>query len=422
MTTTSNSSAAAQCPVAHDKPFDPLDPEQVANPWPWLEAARRDMPVFFMEQFGVWCVSRYDDVLQVLRDPHTFSNRNANTFRELSPILREVYPNGHPGRHSMFLKDPPEHARVRKLVQKALTPKVVAQLEPKVRRRCDDLVDQFINDGRCDFAAQFSAWLPVQVITDVVGAPIERDEDFLVWGKDYFAIVEGGPVLTAEQEQELAERARRMMKWLHEFVDDRRYHPRDDLISGLILAEGDEGEPALSNDEIIGVVNSFLVAGVETTAVFIPLLVRELLRHPDQWEELKADRSLIPNTVEEALRFWAPARATRRLVLRDTEIGGVAIPEGAVVQILELSACHDSAVFERPETFDVRRPNASKHVAFGHGIHMCIGAPLARLEAQMALETLIARIPDVRLVEGQQETWLPHFTLPRFTSLLLEWA
>jgi cytochrome P450 len=412
---------SAQCPVAHGRPFDPLEVEQAACPWPWLRAAREQCPVFFMEQFGVWCVSRYDDVMQVLRDTTTFSNKGANTFRELSPTLREIYPNGHPGQHSMFLKDPPAHTRIRKLVNKALTPKVVAALEPTVRLRCNTLIDTFISDGRCDLAKQFAARLPVQVIVDTVGVPIERDEDFLRWGQDYFALIEGGPVLTEEQEHELADRNRALMTWLVDYVDARRREPQDDLISTLIQVTGDDGEPALSNDEIIGVVNSFLTAGVETTQVFVPLLVRELLRHPEQWEEVRADRSLIPNAIEEALRFWSPARATRRLVIEDTEIGGVPIPKGAVVQIMEVSANHDDEIFEQPESFDIHRSNANKHLAFGHGVHMCIGAPLGRLEARVALETLIDRIPSMRLAADQQEDWRPHFVLPRFTTLLLEW-
>jgi cytochrome P450 len=169
------------------------------------------------------------------------------------------------------------------------------------------------------------------------------------------------------------------------------------------------------------VLNSNLVAGIETTAIFLPLLLRELLRHPVPWAEVQRDRSLIANAVDEALRLWAPARTNRRAVTQDTMIGGVPIRKGAHVLIAYSSANRDPEAFERANAFDIHRHNANKHLSFGRYTHMCIGAPLARLEARVTIDAVIDRLPNVRLVPGQAETWLPHVILPRFTALEIEW-
>ena len=409
------------CPYVEGKRFDPLDQEQTARPWPWLRQAREASPVFYDERLDVWCITRYEDVRQLYRDYERLSNRNSNTFRELPPRLRAIYPDGHPGTKSMLLKDPPAHTRIRKLVNKALTPKVVAQFEPQIAKRANDLIDAYVDDGRCEFYSQFSAMFAAQVITDVIGAPVELNDDLLNWGNDYFALTEGAPPLTPAHEAEIADRAERMVSFLEDFVRVRREADHGDVVSSLIRATGDDGEPTLGDDEILGVVNSFFVAGVETTQNFLPLLARELLRHPDQWAALVADPTRIENAVEEGLRYWSPARSNRRYTLVDVTVGDVRIPAGSVVLLLPISANHDDEVFSEPESFDIDRPNAPKHLGFGLGVHLCIGAPLARLEACVAVRALAQRIPSLRLVDDQQDSWFPHVTLPRLASLELEW-
>ena len=421
MDATELADSAPGCPYVEGKRFDPLDQEQAARPWPWLSQARNASPVFYDDQLDVWCITRYEDVRRLYRDYERLSNRNSNTFRELPPSLRAIYPDGHPGTKSMLLKDPPAHTRIRKLVNKALTPKVVANFEPQIARRAHDLIDSFVSDGHCDFYSQFSVFFPAQVITDVIGAPVDLNDDLLNWGNDYFALTEGAPPLTPEHEAEIAERAARMVSFLDEFVRTRREVDHGDVISGLIRATGDDGEPTLSDEEILGVVNSFFVAGVETTQNFLPLLVRELLRHPDQWQAIVDDPTKIENAVEEGMRYWSPARSNRRYTLSDVTVGEVTIPAGSVVLLLPISANHDDEVFAGPDTFDIDRPNALKHVGFGMGVHLCIGAPLARLEAQVAVAALAKRIPGLRLVANQDERWVPHVTLPRLASLDLEW-
>jgi cytochrome P450 len=218
------------------------------------------------------------------------------------------------------------------------------------------------------------------------------------------------------------------------FIEERRRDPREDLTSALIHARTDDGEPALTTDEVIGVLNSNLVAGIETTAIFIPLLLRELLVVPERWAEIVADRTmpwgwlgasrsswLIDRAVDEALRMWAPARASRRVATEDSTIAGVPIPKGSAVLVAWASVNRDEAVFDDPDRFDLHRSNASKHLSFGRYTHMCIGAPLARLEARVAIEAFIDRLDDIRLVDGQDERWLPHTILPRFARLEIAW-
>ena len=410
------------CPVAEGAAFDPLSPEGTANPWPWYAAARREAPVFYLAEHDVWCVTRYEDVLEVLRDTSTYSSANAFKWRPLPASLSEVFPDGHPGQQSMIMQDPPEHTRIRRPANKVLTPRAVRELEPKVRRRCHLLIDSFVEDGRCEILSQFSSLLPVQVITDIVEAPLDKDLAFLHWARDQFWLVEGAPPLTEDVATEIAERDGPFMEWLTAFVNERRQNPGDDFVSGLIYAETKDGDPVLTTTEVVGIINSLLVAGTETTAVSIPLILRELLRRPEQWAQLLADPSLIPQAVEEGLRYCSPARGTRRVVTRDTTLGGVEIPAGAEVHIMLASTQRDEAIFENPDTFDLHRADVSKHTAFGRGTHMCLGAPLARLELRVTFEALIERIPGMRLVEGQAERWMPHMSLPRLMELHIEWS
>jgi cytochrome P450 len=414
--------AAPRCPVVHGRAFDPFDPEQADNPYPWMSAARKEAPVFYMPELDVWCVTRHDDVLEVMRDDATFSSRNAITPRQLSGPLAEVFPNGHPIQHSLLLKDPPEHTRVRKLVQRNFTPTAIARYEDMVRNRANALIDDFIADGHCDLVAQYTALLPVQVICDIIGIPDAETKNLGRWADDTMLLLEGAPPLSPEREQELAQRARPVMEWLTAFVHERRERPRDDLASELLLARDDDGQPLMTTDEVIGFIDSLLIAGVGTTKNFIALATRELLSHRDQWDEIKADRSLLQNALEECLRLRTPSRGSRRTAMRDVTIGGTTIPKGAKVQILLFSPQRDETVFEDPDRLDIHRPSAKKHFAFGRWTHMCLGANLAKLEARVSFELFLDRLPDMRLAPDQDWQWVPNMTIPEFTSLKLEWA
>ena len=414
--------AAPRCPVVDGKPFDPFDQEQAENPYPWAAAARNEAPVFYMPELDVWCVTRYDDVLEVLRDHNTFSSRNAITPRQLSGPLAEVFPDGLPVRHSLLLKDPPEHTQIRKLVQRRFTPTAIAQYEDMVRGQANRLIDDFIDDGCCELVSQYSSLLPLRVICDIAGIPDAETHNLGHWVDDTLLLLEGAPPLSAEQEEQIARRLKPIMEWLLAWVKERRLNPRDDITSELLSARTDDGQPRMTSDEVIGFLNGLLTAGIGTTKNFIALATRELLSHPDQWEQLKADRSLLDNALEECLRLRSPSRGSRRTTLRDVTIGGTTIPKGAVVQLLMYSPQHDESVFEDPDRLDIHRPNAIKHFSFGRSTHMCLGASLARLEARVSFELFLDRLPDMRLAPDQEYRWVPNMTIAEFTSLRLEWG
>jgi cytochrome P450 len=420
-TAVSPSARVPRCPFAHGRPYDPVSVAATEDAEPWLSAAREQTPVFYLDEQDVYVVTRHSDILSVLRDPATFSSRYANKFRPLeSPVLRAAFPDGHPGLRSMLLTDPPAHNRIRRLANVALTPKAVARAEPDMRRRCHELVDRIRPNGQAELMAEFGAPMTIMMISDLAGLPESVHEDLRHWSSDYFALTHGAPPFTPEREHEIADRAVRMSTFLHDFVEERRHHPREDLISALLHARTPEGDPALTTDEVIGVLNSLTVAGVETTALFVPLLMRLLLRHPEQLAEVRADPSLLPAAIEEGLRHTTVARGVRRTATRDTEVAGVPIPAGQDVFLSYVSANHDPAVFHDAARFDIRRNRPDRHLTLGKGVHYCIGAPLAKAQARIALEVLLERLRGLRLVD-EELTWTPHMTLPRPDRLPVAW-
>jgi cytochrome P450 len=235
------------------------------------------------------------------------------------------------------------------------------------------------------------------------------------------AMSASAPPLDRQERLDRSLRSVAFTDWLRGFIAERRAAPRDDLASALIHAQTDDGDPALSTAEVVSLIASILNAGTATTANFLPLMVRELLRHRGQWEAVKEERTLVPNVVEEALRLVTPVRGVRRTATREATVGDVTIPEGADLYVHYGAPQRDPEVFRDPDSFDIRREDLKKHFAFGRWTHMCLGAPLARLEGRVTLECLIDRIPDVRLVEPQRERWTPNLLTPGFGSLLLEW-
>jgi cytochrome P450 len=377
--------------------------------------------VFYLEKQDVWVVTRYDDILAILRDDETFSSRNALVPKAMTGPLTEVFPDGHPLRHSLLLKDPPEHHFIRRLVQRNFTPQAVARYEGMIRERANRLIDAFIEDGHCDLVAQFSGRLPGQVVCAIIGIPDSEAQQLASWSEDSMLLLEGAPPLSDAERQALAERAAPVMAWLTDFVDARRLQPRDDLTSDLLQAATSEGGPALSTELVVGFIDSLLIAGVGTTKNFIASAVRDLLTHREQWEQIKADRSLLENALEECLRFRTPSRGSRRMTTREVELGGVRIPKGAHIHMMLHSAQRDETIFEDPDELDIHRSNIKQHFAFGRWTHMCLGANLARLEGRISFETFFDRLPDMRLVEGQSFEWIPNMTIPAFKSLVIEW-
>ncbi|WP_024934888.1 cytochrome P450 [Actinomadura welshii] len=409
------------CPVAHGQAFNPLDPGQSGDPYPWLRAAQAKCPVFYMPEQNMWCVTRYADVVQVLRDTETYSSRKVIRLAQLDADLLDAFPDGPPD-EVLVSTDPPKHTRLRALAQTAFTPKLVNEREDEIRALCHRLIDGFADRGRCDLAAEFAERLPVQAITRLVGAPLEKSEDFYQWGIDRVTLLLGAPRLDERQRAELSRRVVAMSTWLREFVEERRENPRDDLASALVHATTDEGFPVLSTPETVTMIGTILSAGSSTTSHFLPLMVRELLSHPDQWAQVAADRGVLKRAVEEVLRYRTSVHGVTRTTTRPVTLGGVDLPEGADLYVHYAAAQRDPEIFDDPDALDVHRPNVKRHFAFGRGVHTCLGAPLARLEARVALECLIDRLPNLRLApDAPPERWIPSMLTPGLERLDLEW-
>jgi cytochrome P450 len=409
------------CPVAHGAAFDPYSIEFAENGGEaWLGPARAQAPVFFDEALGAWCVTRYDDIVDALRQPEMLSSRKSIELRPFWPELEAVYPEGHPVERALVMSDPPDHTRRRKLVNQALTPRAVALMEPRVRLRCDQLIDAFIDRGACDFVAEFAGPLPVQVISDMIGAQPGREEDLVAWASDTFALIKSAPPLSAQQQDEMVDRARAMLPWLEELVDARRRTPTDDVCSALVHAETDDGLPTFTTSEVISIINGLFTAGTHTTTIFITFLIRRLLQRRDVWERVMENRELLPAVMDEVLRLWAPVRVARRVANFDTTIGDVAVAAGDEVILLLGSANRDEEAFSGAAEFDPHRAKAKRHLSFGRFTHMCIGAPLARLEAAIAIERIMDRLPNVRLADPAP-SWEMSLLTPRLSSLQLEW-
>ena len=406
-------------PVLHG--FDPLSPEQAADPYARLAVAREEMPVFYIPKLDLWCLTRMEDVLEAFRNTEHFSNSHEEVGIPPAEIAAEM-PEGHPVSHSLDATDPPAHTRIRKLAQKAFTPRQVSGREEDVRAICNGLMDEFVDRGHADLLSEFTTHIPVRVIAEIAGLPREQAPTIKQWTDDWFAIWMGDD--TPEERLERWRRTADFDRYIRAFVEERRANPQDDLTSSLVHATSDDGDPSLSTFEVICVLAGIVAAGSDTTSVLLCEAVYQLLTHPDTWERVKADRSLIPRAIEETLRLRNPVRGLRRVAKCPIEIGGARISEGAAMYVHVGSANHDKTIFDRPDEFDIDRSNLTEHVAFGKWTHFCLGAPLARLEARVALECLIDRLPDMRLAERERGglEYIPNAILPGVRHLDIAWG
>jgi cytochrome P450 len=266
-----------------------------------------------------------------------------------------------------------------------------------IREITNRRIDAFPEDGAFDLVSTFSQPVPLEVITHIVGAPAEHAPQLRHWTDVFFRLVGSGSTIDEAERTKLYEEIRDLMLYCRDLIEDRRREPQDDLATDLIFAQTEDGDPQLSDVELTAVIISMFVAGNETSASMITQSLYCLLTHPEQWAEVKADRSLIPGAVEETLRYCGPVKGIQRTTTRPTQLGDVELPEGAQLYLLLGSAGRDADTWEDADSFDIHRKQLSRHVAFGRGLHFCLGAPLARLEGLIALECLIDRVPDIRL-------------------------
>jgi cytochrome P450 len=363
----------------------------------------------------IWFVTRYDDVAAVLldnerfvRDPRLALTEEELAAQELPPLLQAV--DNH-----MLNRDGDDHRRLRRLVTKAFTPKMVEQLRPRIQEIADELIDAVEARGSMDLSAEYAFPLPITVIAELLGVPNADQDRFKEWSD---AIIT--PPIGPEAMERLLGLMGEFVEYLTDLFAARRADPQDDLVSALLAAR--DQEDALTEEEVFGTVVLLIVAGHETTVGLIGNAVVNLLSHPDQLELVRADASLIPAAIEEALRYEGPVeRALNRWAATDVELGGQTIRKGELVIAILGAADHDSDRFADADRLDVQRED-SRHLAFGRGSHFCLGAPLARLEAAIALETLLRRLPGLRLAAERDELeWRPTPGFRRLETLPVVW-
>jgi pimeloyl-[acyl-carrier protein] synthase len=375
--------------------FNPLLPEFHANPYPFYRRLREQDPVH-LSPFGMWVLTRYDDAVMVLRDPR-FGREG------MADLLESRLGSGTDVSHTrdMLFRDPPDHTRLRGLVSRAFTPRIVEAMRPHIQEIVDGLVDRLEASHSMDVIEDLAYPLPVTVICEMLGVPVADQDVFKQWSADIARSLDaailpaGSGVITRGREARVA-----LRDYLRSLIASRRMNPRSDLLSGLIVAE-EEGN-RLSEEELVSTCALLLVAGHETTVNLIGNGVLALLQHPDQMRALVDDPALIQTAVEELLRYDGPVQRTGRMATADAEIGGKRIPRGSVVVSVLGAANRDPAHFADPERLDIARRD-NRHIAFGFGIHFCLGAPLARIEGQVAIGTLLRRIPTLKLVSDTPE-------------------
>jgi cytochrome P450 len=411
-----------RCPVFEG--FDPLEhPAQLRDPGLALKEARQEAPVFFMPKYQLWVMTRYEDVREAFRDGQTYSNASTIRVPDVPPEYVDRLPF-FPVKHAQPAGlDAPEHTRIRKVAQQGFTQSMVRSYEPAMREIANGAIDEFIAAGHADIVTAYSEVIPMQIAALMLGASIEDVPKLRQWMRDSIDLMI--ETLEGERMFALCERMIEFDQFMRELIAERREQPADDVLSLLVHAETDAGEPALDEGELIGLASVTLTAGTDTTGGLIGRLFHQLLSRRGRWEEVAADRTLIPAAVEETLRMYGIVHTLVRTTTREVELAGVTLPKGAAVMLQLDSADQDEAVFTDPESFDLHRPKAelSNHLAFGKGTHFCIGAPFARPMARIALETMLDRIPSLALAEGDAEAEVfPSLFVGGLTHLDAVWS
>ncbi|EJR98625.1 cytochrome P450 family protein [Bacillus cereus] len=377
--------------------------------------SRKKQPILFVNQVEIgkeWLITRYEDALPLLKDNRLKKDWTNVFSQDTKNMYLSVDNSDHLTTH-MLNSDPPNHSRLRSLVQKAFTPKMIAQLDGRIQRIADDLISNIERKGTLNLVDDYSFPLPIIVISEMLGIPKEDQAKFRIWSHAVIASPET-PEEIKETEKQLSE----FITYLQYLVDIKRKEPKEDLVSALILAES-EGHK-LSARELYSMIMLLIVAGHETTVNLITNTVLALLENPEQLQLLKENPKLIDAAIEEGLRYYSPVEVTTsRWADEPFQIHDRKIEEGDMVVIALASANRDETVFENPEVFDITREN-NRHIAFGHGSHFCLGAPLARLEAKIAITTLFNRMPELKIKGNREEIkWQGNYLMRSLEELPL---
>jgi cytochrome P450 len=372
------------------------------DPFPWYRTMRESQPVTYDPRSSNWSVFRYDDVVRVLSDYTAFSSQvqGRNTQSVNQPFAA-----------SLINLDPPRHRQMRALVTQAFTPRAIEALAPRITAIVHDLLDRVAPSGHMDAVEDLSTPLPVIVIAELLGIPAADRERFKRWSDAIVSVAVSGGMPPYQAQRE-------MVSYFMETIEQRRRAPGDDLISALLEAE--IGGERLTLAELLGFCALLLVAGNETTTNLLGNALLCLAERPEVWARLRGSPALLPQAIEEVLRYRSPVQVMFREAPSDVVLGGQTIPQGAHVAAWIGSANHDESQFHDPERFDIeRQPN--RHLGFGYGIHYCLGAPLARLEARIALAAMLERFEEIHRISDAPLEALPSLLLYGVRSLPLGW-
>ena len=398
------------------KPVFDQDQDAMRCPYPHYEQLRRTAPVYHDPEHDIYVVTRHADIEKVNTAPRLFSSQNpmgptvsgaiaaitramTDVTPEFAERVRVVMSRG----DVLFTQDPPHHSRHRKILNKALTPRSVARIEPQIRQMCHELVDAFAGYGTVDLVPAFCSPAPIHALATLLGVPVERSGDFARWADAINSTI--GTSMSDEDLLATLETQIEFWTFFENEVEDRTREPRDDLISAVVGARDEHGTP-LTPNEMVGFFSQLIGAGADTTTKLISSFMLMLCEDPALTDRVRSRPDELPQCLEEALRLESPVQGLFRVATEDTELGGVAIPQGAHVWVVYASGNRDDAVFDAPDDYDPDRERLRSHQAFGHGPHSCIGAPLARAVARIGFEVLLERLDDIRTVEAG---FVPHY-------------
>jgi len=407
--------------------------EALRCPYPLFDELRDEAPLVYHDRLGAWIATTYDASRAILRDTANWSSKSptspgpresamteAMATLSQEPAMAQAFEKMLSGRQTaavLLNADPPDHVRQRRVVNAAFRPDRIRSLEPTVRQRSDELIRSFVQRGSVEFVSEYAVLLPMRIIADALGV---GDDDLLMfkqWSDD-LVIPIGNASPSVDQVRDFITSTRDFADYFSEKLERRAREPQDDLLSDVANAELD-GE-RLTHAEQISMCQQFLVAGNETTTKLIANMANRFATEPGLQGSIDADRTLIPSFVEESLRFEAPVQGLFRQAKHDVTVDGVTVPAGDHVWVVYAAANHDGAKFECPAEFDATRSNAREHLSFGNGEHFCIGAGLARAEAQIAVEAMLDHLPNLRFADQHTPLYEDSFILRGLTTLHLD--
>lgn len=407
------------CPIDHE--FSPYSERYIAYPYAWLELKRENEPVFYSEKLGYLVVTRMEDVEEIFLNPEVFSSTNVQD--PVFPICEEataiLSADDYNPVAVMSNRPQPDHTRIRKYTQAGFSPRRMKVLEPIIRKRAENLIDNMLSQGApVEWVGAVGNPLPAETIFRLIGFPESDDEQLKAWTNNRLEFTWGR---TSEKEQvEVAENLLAYWRYVAAYVEKRRDDPADDFTSELLAAHA-ENPDDLSYVEVQSIVYGLSFAGHEIVRNLISNALLCLLGERNNWERLCADPSMVKNAIEEVIRFNSAQTSWRRITTRETEFRGLTLPEGTEVFMSLAAANHDPRVFANPDRYDMDRENSGRHIAFGRGPHICLGRLLAKLELTIVLELLLAKAPSLRLAIGQNLSYYPNFSFRGPKTLYLMW-